>query len=136
MIEELTAAGKSDLLWIGYVLAGTVFNNDEDLQWLKGRFESLHDFLWESPVYREIITEAESRGIETGKMQALSQARLELNQSFLKLVSENFPELAAMARQCTDKIQDNSALLDLMVKIGTAHTQQDARAILEACLQA
>jgi hypothetical protein len=52
MIEELIAAEKTDLLWIGYVLAAKVFDHD-DLQWLKRRFALMNDFLWDSPVYQE-----------------------------------------------------------------------------------
>lgn len=52
MIEELIAAEKTDLLWIGYVLAAKVFDQN-DLQWLKRRFALMNDFLRDSPVYQE-----------------------------------------------------------------------------------
>lgn len=144
MIEGLTEAGKTDLLWVGYVLAAKVFSNDKDLQWLKGRFALMNDFLWDSPIYQEIVGEAMAKGkaegreegIETGKMQALTQTRREASQGLLDLVDARFPTLRTLARQCVHNISDNSVLLHLLVKIGIAQTEQEARAELQACLGA
>lgn len=137
MIEELMAANKPDLLWIGYSLAAKVFE-ENDLPWLKRRFAMLNDFLWDSPVYQEIMSnvkeEGRAEGIETGKMQALSQTRLEANQHFINLVTNNFPGLEALARECVDKLHDNNALMNLVFKIGAAHTRQEAQKALEMCL--
>ncbi len=142
MIKELIAARKTDLLWIGYSLAAKVFDKD-DLQWLRRRFALMNDFLWDSPVYQEIITEAETkgeargeaRGIETGKMQVLSQTHLEMVQSLLDLVNTRFPTLKALAKRCANKIDDNSTLLHLIVKIGVAKTEQEAKTVLQTSLK-
>lgn len=156
MIERLIEANKTDLLWVGYVLAAKVFSNDKDLQWLKGRFALMNDFLADSPIYQEVVGEAIARGeaqglakgmekgiaqgmekgIETGKMQALTQTRREASQGLLDLVSTRFPALQTLAGQCINKVSDNSALLHLLVRIGIAQTEEEARTELQSCLDA
>jgi predicted transposase YdaD len=130
MIERLLAADKTDLLWVGYTLAAKVFSNDKDLQWLKGRFALMNDFLWDSPIYQEIVGEVMAQGIETGKMEALSQTRM----NFLKFVHMRFPALEKLAHLCASNIDDNDELLNLMIMIGMAQTEEEARAELQSHL--
>ncbi len=138
MIEELIAAQKTDLLWIGYVMAGKVFA-EEELPWLKRRFAVLNDFLWDSPVYQEIMSHAKeegrAEGVETGKMEALSQSRREIQQNFIELVIMHYPELEGMARQCAERAPDTRLLMNLIFQIGATRTAQDARHVLEEALQ-
>lgn len=112
----------------------------------------MRDFLWDSPIYQEVIggavAEAEAKGeakgreegkaegVETGKMQALSQTRKEVSQSLLELVSARFPTLKGLARKCVNAIDDTSILLHLLVRVGMATTEQEARAELTTCLTA
>lgn len=134
MIERLVKAGQTDLLGVGYMLASKVFSNEKDLQWLKGRFAIMNDFLADSPIYQEIIGEAEAKGIETGKMQALTQTRQETGQVLLYLVDKRFPALRKLARLCVNEAGDYKTLLHLLVKGGMAQTEQEARAGLQAFL--
>ena len=99
----------------------------------------MNDFLWDSPIYQEIITEAESRGeargeargVETEKMRALSQ----MSQEFLKLVNNRFPTLQTLAQKCVNKISDNATLFQLGIKMSAAQTEQDAKEVLKATLE-
>lgn len=141
MIEGIIAANKTDLLWIGYALAAKVFNDDKkDLKWLKRRFVLMNDFLWDSPVYQELMTEAEAKGfaegkaegVETGKMQTLSQ----MSQELLNYIDARFPSLKELAQKCVSKIDDNATLLQLGIKIGAVQSTQEAKKILRSGLKA
>ena len=108
----------------------------------------LSDFLQDSPVYQEVFTkgrdegftegkdEGFAEGVETGKMQALSQTRQTLGQGLLDLVSTRFPALEALARTCLDKINDTDALSHVIVEVGIAKTERDAKRVLESKLKA
>lgn len=132
MIEELIAAKKTDLLWIGYALAAKVFD-DEDLPWLKRRFAMLSDFLWDSPVYQEIVSNAKEEGVETGKMEAFSSMHQRLSQHVLNAVTQRFPDLQSLARQCLETI----TIEDLLSLSGIVmlYQRQDIEQALKALLK-
>ncbi len=151
MIEELTLAVKTDMLWVGYVLASKIFTSEGDVQWLKGRFALMNDFLWDSPIYQELMSTAEARGIakgdargiakgeargiETGKLQVLSQTRVEAGQSLLELVGARYPSLKTLAQQCIQaSTVNNRELLHLLVRVGIASTEQEAQLALRMSL--
>ena len=62
MIEGLRAAGKDDVLALGYAFAGLVYEMEADQQWLKRRFEVFQDILEGSWSYREMV----QKGIDIG----------------------------------------------------------------------
>ena len=94
----------------------------------------LIDFLQDSPVYQEVFTKAFDEGVETGKMQALSQTRQTLGRGLMELVRTRFPALEVLARARVNKIDSADALSHIIVEVGIAQTEQEARAALEAKL--
>lgn len=93
MVNELIEAGKTDILWIGYYLASRVFTDDGDLQWLKGRFSMLNDFLWDSPIYQEFVGEIRAEAKAEEMAELLSPKQQELNAQLLNLVDARFSTL-------------------------------------------
>jgi predicted transposase YdaD len=142
MIEELIGANKTDLLWVAYTLAAKVFSDDNQ-SWLKRRFALMNDFLWDSPVYQEMIAgpvaEAETRGeargriagAQTEKLHALSQ----MSQELLNYVQERFPTLKTLARKCLSQVEDNTVLLQLGMRIAAARTEQEVKEALKDSLE-
>jgi flagellar biosynthesis/type III secretory pathway protein FliH len=96
------------------------------------------DILSDTPVYQEVFAkgkdqgfgEGKAQGVETGKMQALSQTRQTASQKVLDLVNDRFPALIEQARKCVEAVGDTDTLLDLLVRIGIAHTEQEASSVL------
>jgi predicted transposase YdaD len=138
MIKKLVEAEKTEFLWIGYALSSEMLKRG-DQDWLKRRFSMFEDMLSDTPVYQEVFAkgkdqgfaEGEAKGIETGKMQALSQTRQTASRKVLELVKDRFPALEAQARKCVEEVGDTDALLDLLVKIGIARTKQEAGSVLQ-----
>ena len=67
VITALTQPGneqvpKADLLMLTYGFASLVFDNDEDQNWLIGRFAMLDDILMETRAFQEISRKAEEKG--------------------------------------------------------------------------
>ncbi len=98
----------------------------------------LSDFLQDSRVYQDVFTKGKdegfAEGIETGKMQALSQTRLTLGQGLLELVRMRFPVLETLARARVNKIDTADTLSQIIVGVGMAKTEQEARRVLESNL--
>lgn len=108
----------------------------------------MNDFLWDSPIYRELILKAEAEGVaegmekglekgmETGKMEALTQIHQAFSRNFLAFVHEHFPKLGTLAKRCAQKANDNGTHFQLTVQIGRSRTEQEARTLLESFLKA
>jgi predicted transposase YdaD len=103
MITGLISAKKTESLWIGYALASKVLK--DDLKWLKRRFAMLEDILRDTPVYQEVLAEGMEKGLEAQR------------QTLLDIVQERFPEIARLAKQQVDAIEDTDVLRRLTVKI-------------------
>ncbi len=138
MINGLIEAKKTDLLWTGYALAAKVFDKN-DLPWLKRRFAKMSDFLSDSPVYQELVTEATAKGkaegIETGKMQAVSAMQQNLGKKLLSEIDQRFPDLNTLARKRVKGINDADVLLDLLLKVAGASTKQEAQEALTGSMK-
>jgi hypothetical protein len=67
-----------------------------------------------------------AEGVETGKMQAISQTR----QGFLHLVMGHFPDLEELAQAYVQQINSQEKLVNILVKINMARTEQEARELL------
>jgi len=120
MITGLVSAEKTESLWIGYALASRVFK--DDLKWLKRRFAMLEDILRDTPVYQEVLAEGMEKGLEKG----LEAQR----QTLLDIVQERFPEIARLAKQQVDAIEDTDVLRRLTVKISIVKTLMEAEQYL------
>lgn len=123
MIEGLRAAGKEDILALGYAFAGLVYEKEDDRQWLKRRFAMFHDMLEESWSYREMVEKGIDIGIERGALKALRPV-------LIHFVETRFPELASLAQQQAERITRPEALSTVLDKLFLAQTTESARQVL------
>ncbi len=123
MIEGLRAAGKEDILALGYAFAGRVYKTKDDQKWLKRRFAMFEDFLEESWSYQEMVQKGIDKGIEIGELKALRP-------TLVRVVKVRFPELAALAQQQAERFTMPELLNDVIDKLLTAQTAERAQQIL------
>ena len=112
----------------------------------------LEDILEESWTYQEISKKGMQKGLDLGLQQGLKkglekgleQGReeerqrwvQEQHQTLLSFVQVRFPELASLAKQQTATINDPGALHNLIVKLFSVQTADEARqALMEAGTQ-
>jgi hypothetical protein len=126
MINGLRAAGKDDMLALGYAFAGLVYETEADQEWLKRRFEVFHDMLEGSWSYREMVQKGIDIGVEQGEMNALNALRLPL----IHYIEMHFPELVSLAQQQSERINKPELLSVVFDKILVAQTTERARQIL------
>src|SRR6266487_1116346 len=86
-------------------------------------FAMLEDILEESWTYKEII----KKGLEKGREEERQQWVQEQHQTLLSFVQVRFPELASLAQQQTATINDPEVLHNLIVKLFSVQTADEAR---------
>jgi predicted transposase YdaD len=154
MIEGLRAAGKEDILALGYAFAGRVYKTKDDQKWLKRRFAMFEDFLEESWSYQEMVQKGLDKGIELGKKQGVDQgieigkkqgieqgieigekqglerALNALRPTLISVVQARFPELTDLAQQQGERFTVPELLSDVIDKLLKVQTVEQARRIL------
>jgi len=128
MITSLVSAERTELLWFGYALASKVFK--ADLNWLRRRFAVFNDILRETPIYQEVLEEGMEKGIEKGRQEALQQELQRQRETMLRIVLERFPKIVRLARKQVEDIEDSAILWDLIVKMSTVQTAEEAKQLL------
>ncbi len=123
MIEGLKAAGKEDILALGYAFAGRVYTTEADQEWLQRRFAMFEDFLEASWSYQEMVQKSVDKGIEIGELKALRP-------TLVSVVEARFPELTALAQQQAERFTVPELLSDVIKKLLKAQTLEQARHIL------
>ena len=131
MIQSLQQTDKTDLLPLGYTFAAFVFEEGDDQQWLKERFEKMKDILEESWAYREMVQEAKARALEQGKQQGLEQGKKEnMKQVVVRFVEIHFPDLTLLAKKQMAQATASQQLQEMLDKLFIAQTDDEAKAIL------
>ncbi|MDQ2886405.1 MAG: hypothetical protein M3Y39_09985 [Chloroflexota bacterium] len=131
MIAGLQAAGKEDILALGYAFAGRVYTTKADQKWLKRRFAMFEDFLEESWSYQEMVQKGVDKGFELGKKQGIEQGALNaLRPTLVRVVERRFPELTALVQQQAEHFTTPELLSDVIDKLITVKTVDKARQIL------
>jgi predicted transposase/invertase (TIGR01784 family) len=152
--EDTDEIRKEELKLIGYTLASLVLRRKKnvlDQEWLIGRFHKMHDIIREAPIYQEILREGfqegvmkgikegmkegMKEGVKEGMKEAQQEALQTLRHGFISLVNTRFPLLATLAYDEAERIEDQKTLVDLMVEVAAAQTQEDAQAALLAWQQ-
>ena len=87
----------------------------------------LEDILRDTPVYQEVLAEGEEKGLEKGIKEGELRAQ---RQTLLDIVQERFPEIARLAKQQADAIEDPEVLRRLTVKISIVKTSMEAEQYL------
>jgi len=95
--------------------------------WLKRRFAVFQDILKESWAYQEILRE----GLEEGREQGLQQGVQALRQTLVSFIEMHFPTIAPLAKKQTDVIEDPVVLQNLIIKMFTARTAEEAKQYLQ-----
>ena len=133
------ARNRSDLLALGHNLAGLIFTNEIDKQWLKERFGKVQDILEESWVYQETIQKGLEQGLEQGFEKGREEGREEgrqqgalqaAQQMAISIVAARFPELERLARLIIAAISDLNQLQMLVVELSTSLSQEHAKQLL------
>jgi hypothetical protein len=118
MITELAAAQKYELLSQAKTIAGLVFTDVAEREWLERSFVMYRDIIEESWVYQENI----QKGVEKERQQELQRQR----QTLLTIVQRRFPEIIDFTKKQTDALEDPELLQNLIVQISLAQNVQEA----------
>jgi predicted transposase YdaD len=131
---------QRNLLPITYALASLAFEHDEEnLNWLYRRFAMIDDIIRETPAYKVLTKEAREEGVqegieigfERGIEQGIERERqrtLQLQRELLlNVVKAHFPKLVRLARKQGSVIDEAKVLNDLIVKVSSAPTMEEAR---------
>ncbi len=110
MVTGLFAAKKQDILYLGYMVAALVFENEADLLWLKERFAMLEDILSDTWAYQEVF--------QKGELLASRQAIITVTQA-------RFAGLVPLVSKNIETITDLSLLQKLLLNISVASKEQD-----------
>jgi hypothetical protein len=91
----------------------------------------LDEIIRESPAYKRLIKKAYEESVQEGLERILEEVRKEeLQQLWLllvKIVKARFPRLERLARKQGIVIEEARVLTDLIVKVSTAQTMEEAR---------
>lgn len=109
------------LQWI----AGSVFENEEDLKWLEWRVEQMQEFFESSWTYQQMARKKIEQGLEQGREEGLRQ-------SIEMAVQTRFPALLELAHERLAHIQDQELLQQVLVAMIAAATERKARRYLLA----
>jgi len=140
MIKELVARDRSDLLELGHFLTGLIFEDENDKQWLRERFNKVQDIIEDSWVYQETIQKGLEKGLEQGREEGFEQGRQQgiqaMQQSAISVAATRFPELEQLARAIIGVISDVNRLQMLVVELSIASSQEQVKQLLLSLVSA
>jgi predicted transposase YdaD len=127
--KDIEVPKKRALELLGFTLAALVLKrqNTVELDWLIRRYREMHDFLSESPIYQEILQEGIEKGFEKGRDEELQKRLASLRLMLVTFAQAKSPQLKRLAQEQGAHISDPRILEDLTVKVGLAHTPEEAR---------
>ncbi|MHB8600315.1 MAG: hypothetical protein ACYDER_26330 [Ktedonobacteraceae bacterium] len=125
VISQLAPTGeepKKELLVLTFGLASLILITEADQQWLVRRIKEMYDFLYDTPVYQDIMRQ----GREKERQEREQEKVQELRETLLDIILELFPKIRIAAREQVDAITDTQLLRKLMVRIVTFKTPEEA----------
>jgi predicted transposase YdaD len=152
-LETRAEQNKEELLTVGSLLAALMFQreNPEGLSWLYRRLRQMREFLRESPLYQDILSEGLEKGMAQGMQQGMAQGMQQgmaqgmqqgmaqgmqqgeangMRKAILAFVHAHYPALSTLAWQTTAEITDANTLQDVFLQMNVA---KDIRTV-QACL--
>jgi hypothetical protein len=123
MIAGLRAAGKEDILGLGYTCTGLVYKTEDDKQAIRRIFAMFESKLEDSWSYQEIIEKGVQKGIEEGETKALRPV-------LIQVVETRFPELLPLAHEEAERSTVPAILSTKVNKLLRAQTVEEARRVL------
>ncbi|HLX39727.1 MAG TPA: hypothetical protein VKR42_04305 [Ktedonobacteraceae bacterium] len=82
----------------------------------------MYDFLYDTPVYQDIMRQGREKGLEEGRQERIQEPR----ETLLDVILELFPKIRIAAREQVDAITDTQLLRKLIVRIVTFKTPEEA----------
>ncbi|SRR6266567_2710341 len=95
----------------------------------------LNDTLRNTRAYQKILKEGREQGREEGRQESLQQELQRQKQVLLKVIQERFPEIMPSVRKELDAIENSAVLWDLIVKVSTVQTAEDAEQLFRAAIE-
>ena len=139
MIEQIVAAKQWHLLSFCHIIAGLVFTEEQDHEYLQRRFAVFEDILAESWVYQEIekkgLEKGVKQGLEKGVKQGLERGLMSYRQTILQIVQARFPTLTDWVQQQLNAVTDLTMLQNMSVSVSLAQSSEEARMALLNILQ-
>jgi predicted transposase YdaD len=132
MIQELIASQQLALLPLSEIIAGLVWKEKTEREWLQRRFAMYEDILEDSWVYQEILHKGLEQGINKGLEQGVQQETRRLRQVIYTILQSRFPDLMQDARVQIERASQPEALQELIVKLSLAQHAQEAQQALDA----
>jgi len=135
LLTQSAGSATSELLTLTYGFASLILENEADQEWLDRRFSQMFDILRESPAFQKIMQVGWKEGMEEGRQEGIQEGIVQghqetlktLRQTLLKIVNARFPKILHLAKGQGAIIDDPDVLEDLIVKISTAQTLQEAQ---------
>ena len=121
VITRLAPPGEEpnkELLVLTFGLASLILITEADQQWLVRRIEKMHDFLYDTPVYQHIMRQ--------GREEERREQVQELRETLLEVIMELFPKIRVPAQEQVDAITNTLLLRQLIVRIVTFKTPEEA----------
>jgi len=125
VISQLAPPGeepKKELLVLTFGLASLILITEADQQWLIRRIGEMYDFLYDTPVYQDIMRQGREKERQEGQQEKIQ----ELRETLLEVIMELFPKIRVAAQEQVDAISDTLLLRQLIVKIVTFKTPEEA----------
>lgn len=137
MILGLQQADREKLLPLAFAFAALIFTEDDDRQWLKRRFEMLHDILESSWAYQEMVQTASEKAAQKALQQGRDEERqkaLQQDRQVLTLyVEKQFPALVPLLKRQIDATNDPEVLQRLLIELfSVSDTEEAERTILQS----
>ena len=145
MIDHIVAAKQWHLLSLGHVIAGLVFTEETDHEFLQRRFAVFKSILEESWVYQDIekkglekgikqgLEQGREQGLEQGLEQGREQALESYRQTISQIVEARFPTMTDWVHQQLLTLTDLATLQKVSVLVSLAKNSDEARlAVLNA----
>ena len=132
IIARLAPPGESarkELLALTRLFASLAFDNQEDQEWLKRRFEMLKDILRDTPAYQQILEEGREEGRGEGR-EELRRSIQSLGQNLLDVVQTRFPRLKTITKRQIVLIKRPETLGNLLTRAALVSTEEEMREAL------
>ena len=135
MLSELNTKGNEDLALAGFTLALAMFDRSTaesglaDRKWLIERYNSmysmLHDLLHVDPMYQAIVQE--------GRQEERQERIRDLQQTALKIIRANFPQLEQVTEPRISALGDLPRLQQLVDALIFARGEEDVHQAFLGC---
>ena len=124
MFSRIQAAGKTELIPIGSLLASLAFGRENSVEqdWLTRKVSEMYDILQETPVYQFLTKEAREEGLQEGREEGGREA---LRQVVVDIVRKRFPKIVRLAKKQVAVVDDPAQLRQLAVDISVAQSVEE-----------